>query len=180
MNSNSRYGDILSAASNVVKTLGAEKLTLDAVAKEAGVSKGGLLHHFPNKQALIHAMAKESSRQFVADLNAKVENSPSDGGRWTRAYLEATCEDAANEHSKELSTALIASLYSNPDILAKLRTSYSGWQKNIENDGIDPVAATIVRLAVDGLWLAEIFGLGNLDPELRNQVIDALKKMTET
>ena len=29
-------------------------LTLDAVAKQAGISKGGLLYHYPNKEALLH------------------------------------------------------------------------------------------------------------------------------
>lgn len=53
MNSNSKRSSILLAASIVVKNNGVEKLTLEAVAKEAGVSKGGLLHHFPNKEALI-------------------------------------------------------------------------------------------------------------------------------
>ena len=35
---------------------GVAKLTLEAVAKEAGVSKGGLLYHFSNKEALIEGM----------------------------------------------------------------------------------------------------------------------------
>lgn len=35
---------------------GIAALSLNAVAREAGVSKGGLLHHFPNKQALIYAL----------------------------------------------------------------------------------------------------------------------------
>ncbi|MDQ0063824.1 AcrR family transcriptional regulator [Paenibacillus harenae] len=61
MNSNSKRHLILFAASTIVKTLGAEKLTLEAVAKEAGISKGGLLHHFPNKQALINAMVEAST-----------------------------------------------------------------------------------------------------------------------
>ena len=38
---------ILEAASRVTAREGALNLTLEAVAKEAGVSKGGLLYHFP-------------------------------------------------------------------------------------------------------------------------------------
>lgn len=54
------------------------------------------------------------------------------------------------------------------------------WQRHFERDGITPLDATIVRLAVDGLWLAELFGLGPLAPELREQVIRKLRTMTET
>ncbi|MGZ0043123.1 hypothetical protein [Paenibacillus ottowii] len=53
-------------------------------------------------------------------------------------------------------------------------------QKNIENEGIDPVIATIVRLVVDGLWLSEILGVGDLDSELREKVIKHLIMMTRT
>ena len=41
---------ILSAAANLVLRKGASRMTLEAVAREAGVSKGGLLYHFPSKE----------------------------------------------------------------------------------------------------------------------------------
>lgn len=40
---------------------GIAALSLNAVAREAGVSKGGLLHHFPNKQALIFALVRPAA-----------------------------------------------------------------------------------------------------------------------
>ena len=41
---------LLEAAAAIVNEQGSEYLTLDAVAHKAGVSKGGLLYHFKNKQ----------------------------------------------------------------------------------------------------------------------------------
>jgi len=73
----------------------------------------------------------------------------------------------------------MASLFTNPDVLTKLKLEYSRLQKNIENDGIDPVLATIVRLAVDGLWFSEIVGVGEIDNQLRDRVIECLMKMTK-
>ncbi len=40
---------ILDAASRVVLDKGASALTLESVAEQAGISKGGLLYHFPTK-----------------------------------------------------------------------------------------------------------------------------------
>ncbi|WP_419875110.1 TetR/AcrR family transcriptional regulator [Candidatus Pristimantibacillus sp. PTI5] len=178
MNSNSKRNLILSAASSIIKTLGAEKLTLEAVAKEAGISKGGLLHHFPNKQALISAMVEESTNDFVSNMNERAANAAGDG-KWSRAYIEATFVDDKSGNGNELNTAIIASLFTNPDLLLKLQNEYSNWQKKIENDGIDPVLATIVRLAVDGLWFSEIFEVGDLNSELRKKVITYLTNMTK-
>jgi len=52
------YERILTAAENVVTRDGVANLSLDAVAREAGVSKGGLLYHFPNKSALVTAIVE--------------------------------------------------------------------------------------------------------------------------
>ncbi|MCL4694718.1 MAG: TetR/AcrR family transcriptional regulator, partial [Candidatus Hydrogenedentes bacterium] len=47
---------LLDSAEAVVVEGGPSRLTLDAVAEKAGVSKGGLLYHFPTKDALVEAM----------------------------------------------------------------------------------------------------------------------------
>ena len=54
----SSYDNIIDAAEAVVIETGASHMTLDAVAAKAGVSKGGLLHHFPNKVSLLMAMVQ--------------------------------------------------------------------------------------------------------------------------
>ncbi|MFX3631379.1 MAG: TetR/AcrR family transcriptional regulator [Candidatus Pristimantibacillus sp.] len=177
MNSNSRRYEILSAASNIVKIHGVEKLTLQAVAKEAGISKGGLLHHFPNKEALIKGIVEELTDRFVNDVNNRASNATTSNGKWARAYLEATFGDT-NE-GNAINTALTISQFTNPDLLAKLQNEYVIWQANIENDGIDPVQSTIIRLATDGFWFSEMFGVGKLDDEMRAKVIDRLRKMIE-
>ena len=46
------------AAMCVALENGFGKVTLDAVARQAGISKGGLLHHFATKKGLIRAMLK--------------------------------------------------------------------------------------------------------------------------
>lgn len=48
-----------------------ERLTLDSAAQAAGVSKGGLLHHFPNKDELIKAVITETADEFDAQVEAR-------------------------------------------------------------------------------------------------------------
>lgn len=47
---------ILDAAAQIIREVGASRLTLDAVAQRAGISKGGLLYNFPSKDALLQGM----------------------------------------------------------------------------------------------------------------------------
>ncbi len=47
---------LLDAAEAVVLRESIGHLTLDAVAAEAGASKGGLMHHFPSKEKLAESI----------------------------------------------------------------------------------------------------------------------------
>ena len=48
----------------------------------------------------------------------------------------------------------------------------------MSEDGIDPITATIVRLAVDGLWLSRVVGTDVVSSPLRDAVLECLTEMT--
>lgn len=58
---------ILAAATKLLAEHGYAALRVAAVAKEAGVSLGGQLHHFPSKESLVVAVLERLSRE-VTDL----------------------------------------------------------------------------------------------------------------
>src|SRR5215208_4643248 len=64
---------LLEAAERVVAADGVARLTLDAVASKADVSKGGLLYHFPNKEALISAMVLRWVDGFERDIGQRLK-----------------------------------------------------------------------------------------------------------
>ena len=59
---------VLDAYEALLIDVGERAATLDAVAKQAGVSKGGLLYHFPNKEALIAALLERMDTLAAKDL----------------------------------------------------------------------------------------------------------------
>jgi AcrR family transcriptional regulator len=170
--------DIIKSATKLLLEEGVTKLTLDAVAKKAGVSKGGLLYHFPGKDDLIRGLIDNLNESFDADVARQIaeanDNTP---GYWLRAYIQASAE--AEPEFNENSAALLAGIALNSDLLEPFRRSFGEFQDKSVSDGIDPVVGTIIRLAVDGLWLAELFKLAPPDPELRQQVIERLMAMTK-
>ena len=62
---------ILEAAERVVAEVGAARLTLDVVAQAAGVSKGGLLYHFPSKESLLGALAQRYVQSMEHCIEAR-------------------------------------------------------------------------------------------------------------
>ena len=61
---------ILDAASQLVCEIGAGRLTLDAVADRAGLSKGGLLYSFPSKDDLLRGMVERMVADALSDKAA--------------------------------------------------------------------------------------------------------------
>ncbi|MFI9554489.1 TetR/AcrR family transcriptional regulator [Nonomuraea endophytica] len=168
---------LLDAAADVLLTDGAESLTLEAVAKRAGVSKGGLFYHFPTKQALVAGMVERLTAAFD-DALARAGGRPGD---YLRAYIEATIplQPAAAAPADRVTVALLAGVLVDPAGLEPLRQRYAAWQERLAADGIDPAAATAVRLAVDGWWAARLLGLGEPGPDLHESTRRYLLEMID-
>jgi len=169
---------LLDAAEAVVAREGVISLTLNAVADEAGVSKGGLLYHFPSKSSLIIAVVERLATQCDADtakaIAASTDNAP---GKFTRAYLDARM-GPCDPKDEKIFTALLAAAGTDPEYLEPFRRRHIEWQKRLENDGLDPAVATIVRLAIDGFCLGAMLGMPVPEDPLRTNVIEKLLSMT--
>ncbi|MBD1925720.1 TetR family transcriptional regulator [Trichocoleus sp. FACHB-90] len=168
---------LLEAAGRVVVAQGAEALTLQAVAQEAGVSKGGLLYHFPNKDALIAGMIQHLVDEFTAALNQELaqDDAPKTPGHWVRAYIRASA--VFDQQTIALQSGLLAAIAVNPELLIPIQEIFVDWQRQIEASGIDPATATALRLAIDGLLFAHLFGLGVPKESLQEAVIETLLKL---
>ncbi|NIK11613.1 TetR/AcrR family transcriptional regulator [Alkalibacillus sp. S2W] len=174
MGKNSRKIEILNAASRIVDDKGIFNLTLESVAKEAGISKGGLLYHYPSKEALVQGMVDHLANNYRTKIAQNVEDDPLDKGKWTRAFLNVTFNQGYP--NKEMHSGLLAAKAVKPELLEPLHDAYEEWQTNIENDGLDPIDATIIRLATDGIWLSELFETYQIDPEQKKEVYKRLHK----
>jgi len=169
---------LLNAAELVVGRDGVANLTLDAVAREAGFSKGGLLYHFPSKQALVTAIVERLATRCEANHAHALEDQETDPGAFTRAYLAARTRKR-DPQEEPIHTALLAAAGTDPQFLEPFRRRLREWQNRLENDGIDPVTATIVRMAIDGICLDELLEMPGPGEELRQRVIDRLFEMTQ-
>lgn len=168
---------LLNAAEQVVADNGVSNLTLEAVAREAGVSKGGLLYHFPSKSALIEAIVERLVGRFETEQLESVETDDHEKGSFTRAYVAARVSPLSPQEVP-LHTALLAAAGSDPHYLEPVRQRFGEWQARLEADGVDPAAASIVRLAVDGLCFSRLLGLAAPEGELLERVVQRLLAMT--
>lgn len=172
---------ILDAAERVVAEQGVASLTFEEVAREAGVSKGGVLYHFRSKDALTEAMIERFVERFDNAVTAAARDDNNPVGRRIRAYVRATVGEPpfTGELFDRANGAITAALAKYPERLEAVRRQSARTQEEIESDTLDPILATIIRLAIDGLWLAENFNLMRFDPALKAAVGERLTEWTQ-
>jgi len=164
---------LLDCAARLAVEKGLTNLTVHAVAEAAGVTKGGLFHHFPNKQALVEAVFTDLLERLDTEIDTLLAQDADLHGRFTRAYIKTTIA----EKNHTVGNAWIAlSLSMITD--ASVTRLWSEWlagrlERHRATDG-SPMLE-IVRLAVDGAWLAlmmKVNGASVTDiPALRARLI---------
>ena len=166
---------ILSAAEAIVRRLGARHLTLDAAAQEAGVSKGGVLYHFPGKTALLEGMVRRGVAGFadrVAGHRALLAGGPNPT---LRALIRAGREVLACEI--DLRSGMIAAVGENPELLDPVRSAIARHWRQVAAETSDPAAAYIVWSAMEGVLFLASFGLAPVGAAERLDYYDRLEAL---
>ena len=160
--------DLVDAAERVVGQQGGSGLTFDAVAREAGVSKGAVLHHFPTKDALLVAMIERlAAREAVPAM----EDAP-DMRAAVQAHVERVVRTPGNEDA--VAATLLAAVARNVDLLAPLKESAGAVIAGLTKAGLSPERAALLHFALDGLWISELLGTSPLNAADRQRLIASI------
>ena len=163
---------ILDALERLLLDVGVAQVTLEGVAASAGVSKGGLLYHFPTKEALLASMVRrlgERSDRQLADAVAR-------GRTVSEIYLQYPVADSPEEMA--LYRSMLAAMRSadgqHDEVQQAVADVLRSWDAGLLAEIDDPVQAEIVRLVGDGIYLGALLGLPEPDPDLHRRVVDRL------
>ncbi len=151
---------VLDAAEAIVQARGVPALTLEGAAREAGVSKGGLLYHFASKQALLVALMARLAEGVSADFDALVESGPEGPGRVFRAILAwgFDAPDLCAQHERA-AAVMLAAFHHDPALLDPVRAVLARMRAAALSDGVPVGAAMAAMTATDGLFMARVFRL---------------------
>ena len=167
-------GRILSAARAIAARAGAGKITIDAVAKEAGLSKGGVLYNYPTKKALLSGLLDAMLAEHRELLDSVPERHPA---RTLRGHLETVLQ--SQEVDDDLSMAILATAASDPQLLDPLRGELSDDIGRILSDTQDPQGAMVVFWAIQGVRFQKLLKLPDGGADLRGRVIERLRTLID-
>ncbi|TCO69450.1 TetR/AcrR family transcriptional regulator [Rhodovulum euryhalinum] len=168
---------ILDAAEAVALREGARHLTLDAAARESGLSKGGVLYHFPSKQALLDGMLQRFIDRVRAEIDAHRTRF---GGRPnpTLRAINATMR-ARLQGPDPVRVALTAAHAENPAENAKLREVFAAEWAEIAAETTDPAGALTIWCAIEGLQFFTLFDICPVPPAERMAIADRIDALIE-
>lgn len=157
--------ELLNAALAVLRA--GETLTIDAVARRAGLTKPGVVHHFATKEVLTLAVLDHLLDSWESEITARAGTGASDEDRLL-AYVEHTL--LGDMDSSDL--ALLA----DPKLRDKLSDRWSD-RMSAWFGPMDSPHLAAARLIADGAWINRCLGLLDLDDANRTATVALAREL---
>jgi len=138
---------VLDAFESILIGQGERAATIEAVAAEAGVSKGGLLYHFGSKQALMGGLLERLEALVDADVAAM--SSAADGP--AAFYIRTSSYTGSALDRAIVATSRLAQ-GSYAEAVSALQRMRRRWFDVIVGAVDDPAVARTIMLIGDGLY----------------------------
>jgi len=142
---------VLDAFERILVHDGERAATLDATAKAAGVSKGGLLYHFASKEALVAGLI--ARLEALTDDDIEAIDRAGDG-----AISYFVRSSVAVQHPLDRAVVATARLAQGGNAAAEeaIRTVRRRWLEAVGKHVTDPTVALAITLIGDGLYYASV------------------------
>lgn len=173
---------ILRTALELIASEGLSTLSLGRIAKEVGLSRSGVEHHFPTRQQLIDALLSQYYALIKDDLAERRDAHRDHPQPALIAYVEQGFSSV--EGGPALNTqraALLASLLSElEDQEHAHRDSVAGWYRSLYAQAHGPTSSplsTLLMLASDAIWLLELLGWMRYEPHEKASLLAEAQRL---
>ena len=167
---------IIEGALELLRTQGGGSITLEAAAKQVGLTKPGLMYHFPTKEALMLAVVDHVAARWEQMMIDHLDGplATASAAKRIRAYAEV----ALTERFDRADFAIFFdALYRDALTDAWVRRLQPWLALPDDLPAITRARLTAVRLAADGYWVAAstgVFAPADRDHALLTDVLNTL------
>lgn len=156
--------EILDSALDVLRR--GDSLTMDSVAREAGLTKPGVVHHFATKETLAVAVVDRLVDLWEAELLARVD-ADSDESERLRAYLDYALMGDLDPSD----LALIADVRLRDKLRDRWITRLDPWFGEGQADDVTRPSLRAARFIADGAWFDRALGIVDYDEHERSAIL---------
>lgn len=174
MRSNSR-SDILDAAMRVVDTVCSADITYQAVATQAGLTKAGLMYHFPSRDLMMIAVIEHVIERWQSELHKTLEKPLEESTLSER--VQAFVRFAGEGGVTQGEFVVFSEAVRRPELSLPWLNYLKTWFGF--SDGTDSTTLLLVWLAANGLWVAEATGILTIETTQRAALLTSLLELIE-
>ena len=174
------------AAIRIAGRDGIAALSLDSVAQEAGVTKGGLLYHFKSKEELVQATLEHFARAGRQMLLEQIASDPAPHLRWARGFVSILfpsvdqLKNTPEGISRDALTSFLIAMFSVASDkrfdLGPMQRLGHEFRNNLLEDEETGIEQMLVWLTIDGLLVWQMLGLIDPDEPLFAQIGATLRQ----
>jgi AcrR family transcriptional regulator len=164
---------VIQAALAIIARDGPGRLTLDAIAQESGISKGGLMHQFRTKEAVLKALLEHQTEYFEEFSRAFLKEHGQDRRHPQLAAQIAVLRETLTA-ARPVVGATLGAVAQDPNLLASARALALHKVEAMRDEADDPDLALLRWEAANGLAISALLGLCPLTPEDRARLFERL------
>ncbi|PVM91961.1 TetR/AcrR family transcriptional regulator [Caulobacter endophyticus] len=161
---------VLDAAEAVVARDGAARLTLDAVAEQAGIGKATVLYDFKTKAALIDAVVERAVARDNAFNTAMTDSLAGQGDAVIRGRILAAATPLPDDF-RAVALNLCAALAQDASLRGRIQENQRAVIAGLTADAASPRGALLAYLALEGLKLLEALDYHAWPVEQRTRIL---------
>lgn len=163
---------ILDVAMDIVTSADWSHVTFQAIADKSGLSKGGIIHHFKNKDELLDELMKQNLSNlsfFLKDYQKQqgiTDNS--------KAYLKFVLINGENIAYQKIMRVIVQAIL----VKEEYRTWWEAWLKDYILPNVneaEDIQNLIFFLVAEGIWYNDSVGFSYLDKTLRKRILKYLE-----
>jgi len=172
----SKKENVLDAALGIIEQDGVHALTYDSLAAATGMSKSGLIYHFPTRHDLLVDCHGFCAARWEAELEKLAGGHPASELSWAERSRALVLSMGKNDPLIKL--LMCVHSQTHPDFSAQWAEVDARWM-------VDPSAAEtdednlLIMLLSTGLWVHDHLNQRKLSPANRQRMVDRLFRLID-
>ncbi|WP_245155738.1 TetR/AcrR family transcriptional regulator [Paracoccus ravus] len=171
--------ELMGAVEAVVRRDGIGGLSIDAVAKEAGVSKSSVVYDCETKAGLLAAFTRHQLAQHRAKFDATALRFAGQPNACLKSLIE-TFRTAPTDEDVAMALLLSVGMGANSECRDIMRTEMRMDAERIRAEAADPQRMLRTLLTLHGMAFLEFYDLHRFDESSRTTLLDDLMAIAES
>lgn len=171
--------ELMLAIERVARRSGIAGLSIDAVAREAGISKSSVVYDCDSKAGLMAAFTRHQMSKHRADFEQVLDRHQGQPNAWLRASIE-NFRTAPTEDEVAMAMLIAAGMGENAECREIMRECMAEDADRIALEAGNKAKMLRALLTLHGMAFLEFFGFYRFDDQTRNEILDELMAVAQS